>query len=51
MKNYSKIVTLWAKAYWVQDDSKYKKIDDKKLFNKNFNWVKFWVEKHFFFQL
>ena len=51
LKGYSETVSLWAKGYWVQDDSKYEKIDDKKLFNKNFNWVKFWVEKHFFYKV
>ena len=49
--NYSETVSLWAKGYWVQDDSKYKKIDDIKLFNQNYNWVKFWIEKHFFYKV
>ena len=42
------MVSLWAKGYWVQDKSKYKKIIDKKLYNQNYNWIKFWIEKHFF---
>ena len=48
LAGYSETVSLWAKGYWVQNDSKYKKIDDKKLFIKNYNWLKFWIEKHFF---
>jgi hypothetical protein len=51
IKNYSKIVTLWAKGYWVQDDSKYEKIDDTKIYLQNFKWFKFWVEKHFFYKI
>ena len=51
MKNYSKIVELWAKAYWVQDDSKYEKIDDTKIYLQNFKWLKFWIEKHFFYKI
>ena len=51
LKNYSKIVTLWAKGYWVQDDSKYEKIDDTKIYLQKFKWFKFWVEKHFFYKI
>jgi hypothetical protein len=51
LKSYSDVVSLWAKGYWVQDNSKYKKISDKKLFNKDFNWLKFWIEKHFFYKI
>ena len=51
LKIYSEVVSLWAKGYGVQDDSRYKKIDDIKLFNKDFNWVKFWIEKHFFYKV
>jgi hypothetical protein len=51
LKIYSETVSLWAKSYWVQDGSKYEKINDIKLFNKNFNWVKFWIEKHFFYKV
>ena len=51
IKNYSEMVSLWAKAYYTQDESKYKKIDDKELYNNNFNWLKFWIEKHFFYKI
>jgi len=51
LAGYSETVSLWAKGYWVQNDSKYKKIDDKKLFIKNYNWLKFWIEKHFFYKV
>jgi membrane-associated HD superfamily phosphohydrolase len=51
IKNYSKIVALWAKGYWVQNDSKYEKIDDTKIFLQNFKWFKFWIEKHFFYKI
>ena len=49
--SYSKIVSLWAKGYWVQDDSRYEKINDTKIFNQNYNWLKFWIEKHFFYKV
>jgi len=51
VKNYSEMVSLWAKAYYKQDESKYKKIEDKNLYNKNFNWFKYWIEKHFFYKI
>tara|TARA_E500000331_G_scaffold298893_1_gene298970 strand:- start:559 stop:1263 length:705 start_codon:yes stop_codon:yes gene_type:complete len=51
LKSYSEVVTLWAKGYWVQDDSKYEKINDTKIYNKDYNWLKFWIEKHFFYKV
>ena len=51
LKSYSKIVTWWAKGYWVQDESKYEKINDTKIYNKDYNWLKFWIEKHFFYKV
>jgi hypothetical protein len=51
IKNYSEYVSLWAKAYYVDVDSKYEKILDKTVFKKNFNWVKYWVDKHFFYKI
>jgi hypothetical protein len=51
IKGYSETVSLWAKGYWVQDGSKYEKINDKKLYNQNYNWIKFWIEKHFFYKI
>ncbi len=51
LKKYSEIVKLWSKSYDAQNESKYEKIKDKELYNKNFNWVKFWIEKHFFYKI
>ena len=51
LKEYSQTVSLWAKSYDAQNDSKYAKIENKKLFLKNFNWIKFWIEKHFFYKI
>ena len=51
IKDYSSMVRLWAKAYYTQKDSKYEKIEDESLFSKNFNWLKYWIEKHFFYKL
>ncbi len=51
IKNYSEMVSLWAKAFYKQDESKYEKIQDKKLYNKNFNWFKYWIEIHFFYKI
>ena len=44
-------MSLWAKSYDTQNSSKYTKIENKKLFLKNFNWIKFWIEKHFFYKI
>ena len=49
VNSYSEMVSLWAKSYWAQDGSKYEKVIDKDLYNKNFKWLKFWIEKHFFY--
>jgi len=51
IKEYSEMVRFWAKAYYTQDESKYDKIEDKIIYNNNFNWLKFWVEKHFFYKI
>ena len=51
IKEYSEMVRFWAKAYYTQDKSKYDKIENKNLYIKNFNWFKFWVEKHFFYKI
>ncbi|MDC1378847.1 hypothetical protein N8267_03140, partial [Pelagibacteraceae bacterium] len=51
VSNVSKEVKIWAKSYGAQKSSKYEKITDKELFDKNFNWLKFWVEKHFFYKI
>ena len=51
IKGYSETVSLWAKGYWVQKGSKHEKINDKKIFNQRYNWLKFWIEKHFFYKI
>ncbi len=51
IKDYSNFVELWSKGFYHQKGSKYKPIGDGKEFNKNFNWIKFWVEKHFFYKV
>ncbi len=53
--DYSKMAQLWAKSYYNQNNyekgSKYKKIENKDLYLKKFNWFKFWVETHFFYKV
>ena len=51
VKEYSQVVSLWAKSYYAQNDSKYQKIEDINQFKKNYNWIKFWIEKHFFYKI
>jgi len=51
VKKHSTLVTLWAKKYYAQDLSKYKKIEDKKLYEQNFRWIKFWIDQHFFYKV
>ena len=51
LKDYSRTVSLWAKSYDAQNDSKYNKISDKEIFLKNFNWINVWIEKHFFYKI
>jgi len=51
IKNHSKEISLWAKTYHAQDKTKYEKIEDKKLFNQGFKWMKYWIEVHFFYKI
>ncbi len=51
IKEYSEVVSLWAKNFYSQEKSKYSKISDKEVFKKKFNWLKFWIEGHFFYKI
>ena len=51
LKDYSRTISLWAKSYDSQNESKYTKISDKEIFLKNFNWINVWIEKHFFYKI
>jgi len=51
VKKHSNIVSSWAKGYYAQDKSEYNKIDNEELFNQNFNWLKYWIEFHFFYKV
>lgn len=51
IKNHSEDVSLWVKGYFTQDKTKYEKIEDKKLFNQDFVWIKYWIELHFFYKI
>lgn len=46
INNFSQHVQLWAKSFYTQ-----KEILDIDEFNKNFRWIKFWIEKHFFYKV
>ena len=51
VKAESEFVSLWAKSYYYEGESKYEKIKDKNVFKKNFNWLKYWIEVHFFYKI
>ena len=51
MKSYSEHVSLWAKGYYTQDKTNYKKIENRKLYSQDFNWLKFWIKNHFFYKV
>ena len=51
IKNHSEYVKLWAKSYYAQNKTKYKKIEDKKIYDKGFLWMKYWIEVHFFYKI
>jgi len=51
VKEHSNLVSLWAKGYYLQDDTKYEKIANEKIYNQNFNWLKYWIEQHFFYKI
>ena len=51
VKKHSNIVSSWAKGYYAQDKTKYNKIENEEQFNQNFNWLKFWIELHFFYKV
>ena len=48
LRVYKEVVSDWAKGYYHQEKSRYKKIESKQEYNKNFNWLKYWVNIHFF---
>ena len=52
---YSKMAQLWAKSYYNQNNyeqgSKFEKIENKETYLKKFNWLKFWIETHFFYKV
>ena len=47
----SELVISWARSFWSQKDSRYEKLEDKKLYNQNYNWVKYWIDLHFFYKV
>ena len=51
LKVYSKNVVNWARGFHHQDKSKYKVINNKSFFNKNYNWLKYWIDLHFFYKI
>ena len=51
IKNRSELVMLWAKGYYAQNKTKHEKIEDKKIFNQDFRWMKYWIELHFFYKV
>ena len=51
IKNHSEYVKLWAKSFYAQNKTKYEKIEDKKIYDKGFLWLKYWIEVHFFYKI
>lgn len=51
IKNHSEKVELWAKGFWGQKKSKETIISDKKKYLNEFNWVKVWIDIHFFYKI
>ena len=51
LKQYSRTIELWAKSFDIQRRSNNEKINDTNLYLKKFNWLKFWIEHHFFYKI
>lgn len=51
VEDVSEFAGLWAKSYYYEGKSKYEKIEDKNVFKQNFNWLKYWIEVHFFYKI
>lgn len=51
LRNYSDDVSLWAKGYFHQDKTDYEQIEEREVFKKNFNWLKYWISLHFFYKI
>ena len=52
LNSYSRTVELWSKSYDAQlKNTIYEKIENKEIYLENFNWVKFWIESHFFYKV
>tara|TARA_B110000503_G_C7155315_1_gene417050 strand:- start:1382 stop:2680 length:1299 start_codon:yes stop_codon:yes gene_type:complete len=46
-----KIVSSWAKGFYSQNKSKYEIILQEQNYLKNSNWIKVWVDIHFFYKI
>ena len=51
LKELSNVVQLWAKGYYHQDKSKYEEKLPEKKFKDNYNWIKYWIDIHFFYKI
>ena len=45
------VISSWAKGFYGQNKSKYKIIPEEKSYLSNFNWVKVWIDLHFFYKV
>ena len=51
LQAYKAIVSNHAKGYYHQDKSKYEPIKDNQEYIKNFSWIKYWIDIHFFYKI
>ena len=51
IKSHSKMVELWAKGFYHQNKSKKTIISDEEKYLSNFNWVKTWIDLHFYYKI
>jgi hypothetical protein len=51
IEDHSNEIKNWAKGFYHQENTKFTKINDPKLFSSKFNWFKYWIELHFFYKI
>lgn len=51
LKENRQVIEVWAKGFFHQNKTNYKKIDNINDYLKNLNWVKYWIKLHFFYKI
>jgi magnesium-transporting ATPase (P-type) len=51
LKEYSVDIKDFVKGFYHQNKTSYDKIENNKIYSSKYNWVKYWIELHFFYKI